>query len=275
MKKYVLLALSLIFTFGCAQQKSNKDKQFCYNILDNIEKDMNQTLQKMKTTNNKAKNDLLLDGFYDRSKKNFELLSQEKMVKAGLLNDTDEDVLKHSALPELNKVLEKYHLDVVHFKSDISSLTFKRDFIYNTFRNYVSEEAAAYYKIEGDYEECDRREVFLPGGYFEPIDEFHNLLLEEGNFIKKYPNNKRTPKLIERFKDNITGYLTEGIFINDSDYSKKEIQKFINTHPDTPAAKIIKSYKKDMEEDQLDKIIYREIGKSNKDKDLKAFENML
>ena len=74
----------------------------------------------------------------------------------------------------------------------------------------------------------------------------------------------RNPKLIERFKDNITGYLTEGIFINDSDYSKKEIQKFINTHPDTPAAKIIKSYKKDMEEDQLDKIIYREIGKSNK-----------
>ena len=30
-----------------------------------------------------------------------------------------------------------------------------------------------------------------------------------------------------------------------------------------------------MEEDQLDEIIDREIGKSNKNKDLKAFENML
>ena len=165
-------------------------------------------------------------------------------------------------LNKQNKFLDNYGLEVVEIEEGFM-LTEKKDFYYNIFKNYVSDDYRDF--LELDSEDID----YL--GYIDSVYE-HPEILENGlisweNFLKKYPDSELksqansihsnyqydyiNPLLSDSIKEALKNGKTNEVL--------KQYNNFIKKYPNSPTTEIIKYYLENYREEDIRELILKKL----------------
>ena len=161
-----------------------------------------------------------------------------------------------------NEYLNNYGLEVVEIEEGFM-LTEKKDFYYNIFKNYVSDDYREFLKL--DSEDID----YL--GYIDSVYE-HPEILENGlisweNFLKKYPNSELKSQANSIYSDYQYDYINpllsdsikEALKNGKTNEVLKQYNNFIKKYPNSPTTEIIKYYLENYREEDIRELILKKL----------------
>jgi hypothetical protein len=165
-------------------------------------------------------------------------------------------------LNKQNKFLDSYGLEVTQIE-DGFMLTEKKDFYYNIFKNYVSDDYRDFLKL--DSEDID----YL--GYIDSVYE-HPEILENGlisweNFLKKYPDSELKSQANSIYSDYQYDYINpllsdsikEALKNGKTNEVLKQYNNFIKKYPNSPTTEIIKYYLENYREEDIRELILKKL----------------
>ena len=165
-------------------------------------------------------------------------------------------------LNKQNKYLDNYGLEVVEIEEGFM-LTEKKDFYYNIFKNYVSDDYREFLKL--DSEDID----YL--GYIDSVYE-HPEILENGlisweNFLKKYPDSELKSQANSIYSDYQYDYINpllsdsikEALKNGKTNEVLKQYNNFIKKYPNSPTTEIIKYYLENYREEDIRELILKKL----------------
>ena len=165
-------------------------------------------------------------------------------------------------LNKQNKFLDNYGLEVVEIEEGFM-LTEKKDFYYNIFKNYVSDDYRDFLKL--DSEDID----YL--GYIDSVYE-HPEILENGlisweNFLKKYPDSELKSQANSIYSDYQYDYINpllsdsikEALKNGKTNEVLKQYNNFIKKYPNSPTTEIIKYYLENYREEDIRELILKKL----------------
>ena len=165
-------------------------------------------------------------------------------------------------LNKQNKYLDNYGLEVVEIEEGFM-LTEKKDFYYNIFKNYVSDDYRDFLKL--DSEDID----YL--GYIDSVYE-HPEILENGlisweNFLKKYPDSELKSQANSIYSDYQYDYINpllsdsikEALKNGKTNEVLKQYNNFIKKYPNSPTTEIIKYYLENYREEDIRELILKKL----------------
>ena len=168
-------------------------------------------------------------------------------------------------LNKQNKFLDNYGLEVVEIEEGFM-LTEKKDFYYNIFKNYVSDDYREFLKL--DSEDID----YL--GYIDSVYE-HPEILENGlisweNFLKKYPDSELKSQANSIYSDYQYDYINpllsdsikEALKNGKTNEVLKQYNNFIKKYPNSPTTEIIKYYLENYREEDIRELILKKLNKN-------------
>ena len=148
-------------------------------------------------------------------------------------------------LNKQNKYLDNYGLEVVEIEEGFM-LTEKKDFYYNIFKNYVSDDYKDFLKLRSeDIEYID---------YLSSINEHPEIVADKvinwEKFLEKYPDSKLKKKANDICYSYRGDYIialtslstTEALKNGKINEDVKELNRFKNKYPNSPTTEIIKYY---------------------------------
>ena len=168
-------------------------------------------------------------------------------------------------LNKQNKFLDSYGLEVTQIE-DGFMLTEKKDFYYNIFKNYVSDDYKEFLKLRS--EEID---------YFEDSNSFDKYLeiiadkiVAWEKFLEKYPNSKLKRKAQNMSYTYRAGYIfrltssetRESLMNGKANDAVKEFNRFIKKYPNSPTTEIIKYYLENYREEDIRELILKKLNKN-------------
>ena len=168
-------------------------------------------------------------------------------------------------LNKQNKFLDSYGLEVTQIE-DGFMLTEKKDFYYNIFKNYVSDDYKEFLKLRS--EDID---------YFEDSNSFDKYLeiiadkiVAWEKFLEKYPDSKLKRKAQNMSYTYRAGYIfrltssetRESLMNGKANGSVKEFNRFIRKYPNSPTSDIIKYYLENYKEEDINTLISKKINKN-------------
>ena len=168
-------------------------------------------------------------------------------------------------LNKQNKFLDSYGLEVTQIE-DGFMLTEKKDFYYNIFKNYVSDDYKEFLKLRS--EDID---------YFEDSNSFDKYLeiiadkiVAWEKFLEKYPNSKLKRKAQNMSYTYRAGYIfrltssetRESLMNGKANDAVKEFNRFIKKYPNSPTSDIIKYYLENYKEEDIDTLISKKLNKN-------------
>ena len=168
-------------------------------------------------------------------------------------------------LNKQNKFLDSYGLEVTQIE-DGFMLTEKKDFYYNIFKNYVSDDYKEFLKLRS--EEID---------YFEDSNSFDKYLeiiadkiVAWEKFLEKYPDSKLKRKAQNMSYTYRAGYIfrltssetRESLMNGKANDAVKEFNRFIKKYPNSPTTEIIKYYLENYKEEDIDTLISKKLNKN-------------
>ena len=161
-----------------------------------------------------------------------------------------------------NEYLNNYGLEVVEIEEGFM-LTEKKDFYYNIFKNYVSDDYREFLKL--DSEDID----YL--GYIDSVYE-HPEILENGlisweNFLKKYPDSELKSQANSIYSDYQYDYINpllsdsikEALKNGKTNEVLKQYNNFIKKYPNSPTTEIIKYYLENYREEDIRELILKKL----------------
>ena len=144
-----------------------------------------------------------------------------------------------------NEYLNNYGLEVVEIEEGFM-LTEKKDFYYNIFKNYVSDDYKDFLKLRSeDIEYID---------YLSSINEHPEIVADKvinwEKFLEKYPDSKLKKKANDICYSYRGDYIialtslptTEALKNGKINEDVKELNRFIKKYPNSPTTEIIKYY---------------------------------
>ena len=165
-------------------------------------------------------------------------------------------------LNKQNKFLDNYGLEIVKIEEGFM-LTEKKDFYYNIFKNYVSDDYREFLKL--DSEDID----YL--GYIDSVYE-HPEILENGlisweNFLKKYPDSEVKSQANSIYSDYQYDYINpllsdsikEALKNGKTNEVLKQYNNFIKKYPNSPTTEIIKYYLENYREEDIRELILKKL----------------
>ena len=178
MKHYITLLSLLIVSLGFAQ----KDPVAIIKSVNALKK---QTIAQMQANTNKTKNDILYEKFAKEAEA--KLLEIENVSGTYELPEELKPYLKIGVgfTADFQKLLDNAGLEAA-WNEGFAGFYFKKGYLAKNFKNYLSEEYLLYLRIN-DIRPFMYDDAALMIGW----DELGTLLLNECNFIKKYPNSKK------------------------------------------------------------------------------------
>lgn len=246
MKKCFVLVFSFMSFFAIGQRD-------CGKIILYMDETRNNILQQMSSSNDKKKNDALFDNFYETYSRNLLSFTEENMIQCGYLVNSE-------PTPVFKKILNKYGLELCYGEGDMY-LDIDKKVLYNTFRNYLSDEYTMYFGIMQK-----PQNLFEDASIVAPWSDLGRLVYLETEFIRKYPRSKRINEVIESYSNHLYFFLI-GVDNSPSEgnaEAQKAIKQFVSNYPNTIATKIVNHYLKErnrMTSEQLGRYIANEIRK--------------
>ena len=168
-------------------------------------------------------------------------------------------------LNKQNKFLDSYGLEVTQIE-DGFMLTEKKDFYYNIFKNYVSDDYKEFLKLRS--EDID---------YFEDSNSFDKYLeiiadkiVAWEKFLEKYPDSKLKRKAQNMSYTYRAGYIfrltssetRESLMNGKANDAVKEFNRFIKKYPNSPTTEIIKYYLENYREEDIRELILKKLNKN-------------
>ena len=226
------------------RKKGNLFSEQTNTLLKEFNKNKEEVINKLKTLNKEEANKF----YEDYLESNNEIL--EKM------NENDYDMLDNAfyigegdidkeKLNKQNKFLDNYGLEVVEIEEGFM-LTEKKDFYYNIFKNYVSDDYRDFIKL------CSEDIDYID--YFSSLEEHPEIIADKvinwEKFLEKYPDSKLRKKandICYSYRDDyilaLTSSQTTEVLKNGKiNEDVKELNRFKNKYPNSPTTEIIKYY---------------------------------
>ena len=245
MKHYITLLSLLIVSLGFAQ----KDPVAIIKSVNALKK---QTIAQMQANTNKTKNDILYEKFAKETKA--KLLEIEDIESSSFKPYLKKD---GGFTADFQKLLDNAGLEAA-WNEGFSGFYFKKGYLAKNFKNYLSEEYLLYIRIN-DIRPFMYNDAALMIGW----DELGTLLLNESNFIKKYPNSKKLKEVKLCYADDVITFIF-GIDNTPSfeiPVARKTMKAFVSKNPEALATPLVKIYLENTKVNKNGMTVYKDENK--------------
>jgi len=246
MKHYITLLSLLIVSLGFAQ----KDPVAIIKSVNALKK---QTIAQMQANTNKTKNDILCEKFAKEAKA--KLLEIEDIESSSFKPYLKKD---GGFTADFQKLLNNSGLQDA-WNEGFSGFYFKKGYLAKNFKNYLSEEYLLYIRIN-DIRPFMYDDAALMIGW----DELGTLLLNECNFIKKYPNSKKLKEVKLCYADDVITFIF-GIDNTPSfeiPVARKTMKAFVSKNPEALATPLVKLYLENTKVNKNGMTVYKDENKN-------------
>ena len=245
MKHYITLLSLLMVSLGFAQ----KDPVAIVKSVNALKK---QTIAQMQANTNKTKNDILYEKFAKETKA--KLLEIEDIESSSFKPYLKKD---GGFTADFQKLLDNAGLEAA-WNEGFSGFYFKKGYLAKNFKNYLSQEYLLYIRIN-DIRPFMYNDAALMIGW----DELGTLLLNESNFIKKYPNSKKLKEVKLCYADDVITFIF-GIDNTPSfeiPVARKTMKAFVSKNPEALATPLVKIYLENTKVNKNGMTVYKDENK--------------
>ena len=226
------------------RKKGNLFSEQTNTLLKEFNKNKEEVINKLKTLNKEEANKF----YEDYLESNNEILEKMNENDYTMLDNAfyiGEGDIDKEKLNKQNKFLDNYGLEVVEIEEGFM-LTEKKDFYYNIFKNYVSDDYRDFIKL------CSEDIDYID--YFSSLEEHPEIIADKvinwEKFLEKYPDSKLEEKANNIYYSYRSDYIlaltssqtTEVLKNGKINEDVKELNRFKNKYPNSPTTKIIKYY---------------------------------
>lgn len=246
MKHYITLLSLLIVSLGFAQ----KDPVAIIKSVNALKK---QTIAQMQANTNKTKNDILYDKFAKETKA--KLLEIEDIESSSFKPYLKKD---GDFTTDFQKLLDDVGLTPA-WNEGFAGFYFKKGYLAKTFRNYLSEEYLLYLKFN-DIRPFMYNDAALMIGR----DTLGEMLLNECNFIKKYPNSRKIKEVKLCYADDVMTFIfgIDNTPTFEIPEARKEMKAFVSKYPEALATPLVKLYLENTKVNKQGITVYKDENKN-------------
>ena len=239
------------------RKKGNLFSEQTNTLLKEFNKNKEEVINKLKTLNKEEANKF----YEDYLESNNEILEKMNENDYTMLDNAfyiGEGDIDKEKLNKQNKFLDNYGLEVVEIEEGFM-LTEKKDFYYNIFKNYVSDDYRDFIKL------CSEDIEYID--YFSSLEEHPEIIADKvinwEKFLEKYPDSKLKKKandICYSYRDDyilaLTSSQTTEVLKNGKiNEDVKELNRFKNKYPNSPTTKIIKFYLENYKNEDINDIL--------------------
>ena len=246
------------------RKKGNLFSEQTNTLLKEFNKNKEEVINKLKTLNKEEANKFYED-YLESNNEILEKMNENDYIMLDNAFYIGEGDIDKEKLNKQNKFLDSYGLEVTQIE-DGFMLTEKKDFYYNIFKNYVSDDYKEFLKLRS--EDID---------YFEDSNSFDKYLeiiadkiVAWEKFLEKYPDSKLKRKAQNMSYTYRAGYIfrltssetRESLMNGKVNDAVKEFNRFIKKYPNSPTTEIIKYYLENYREEDIRELILKKLNKN-------------
>ena len=217
---------------------------------------------KLKTLNKEEANKFYED-YLESNNEILEKMNENDYIMLDNAFYIGEGDIDKEKLNKQNKFLDNYGLEVVEIEEGFM-LTEKKDFYYNIFKNYVSDDYRDFIKL------CSEDIDYID--YFSSLEEHPEIIADKvinwEKFLEKYPDSKLEKKANDIYYSYRSDYIfvltssqtTEALKNGKINEGVKELNRFINKYPNSPTTEIIKYYLENYKDEDIDQVISKKLN---------------
>lgn len=251
------------FYYGYLKERE-KGNYFSYDsnkLFEEFKMIKEETSEVLKNSTQEEANKMYKDYLEDNNKI-LEKINENDYTMLDWVFYNEEGYPDKEMIKKQNEYLNNYGLEVVEIEEGFM-LTEKKDFYYNIFKNYVSDDYREFLKL--DSEDID----YL--GYIDSVYE-HPEILENGlisweNFLKKYPDSELKSQANSIYSDYQYDYINpllsdsikEALKNGKTNEVLKQYNNFIKKYPNSPTTEIIKYYLENYREEDIRELILKKL----------------
>ena len=251
------------FYYGYLKERE-KGNYFSYDsnkIFEEFKMIKEETSEVLKNSTQEEANKMYKDYLEDNNKI-LEKINENDYTMLDWVFYNEEGYPDKEMIKKQNEYLNNYGLEVIEIEEGFM-LTEKKDFYYNIFKNYVSDDYREFLKL--DSEDID----YL--GYIDSVYE-HPEILENGlisweNFLKKYPDSELKSQANSIYSDYQYDYINpllsdsikEALKNGKTNEVLKQYNNFIKKYPNSPTTEIIKYYLENYREEDIRELILKKL----------------
>ena len=226
------------------RKKGNLFSEQTNTLLKEFNKNKEEVINKLKTLNKEEANKFYED-YLESNNEILEKMNENDYIMLDNAFYIGEGDIDKEKLNKQNKFLDSYGLEVTQIE-DGFMLTEKKDFYYNIFKNYVSDDYRDFIKL------CSEDIDYID--YFSSLEEHPEIIADKvinwEKFLEKYPDSKLRKKandICYSYRDDyilaLTSSQTTEVLKNGKiNEDVKELNRFKNKYPNSPTTEIIKYY---------------------------------
>lgn len=226
------------------RKKGNLFSEQTNTLLKEFNKNKEEVINKLKTLNKEEANKFYED-YLESNNEILEKMNENDYIMLDNAFYIGEGDIDKEKLNKQNKYLDNYGLEVVEIEEGFM-LTEKKDFYYNIFKNYVSDDYRDFIKL------CSEDIDYID--YFSSLEEHPEIIADKvinwEKFLEKYPDSKLRKKandICYSYRDDYifaltSSQTTEALKNGKINEGVKELNRFINKYPNSPTTEIIKYY---------------------------------
>ena len=244
------------------REKGNLFSKQTNTLLEEFNKNKEEVINKVKTLNIEEANKFYED-YLESNNEILEKMNENDYTMLDGVFYNEKGYPDKEKLNKQNKYLDNYGLEVIEIEEGFM-LTEKKDFYYNIFKNYVSDDYRDFLKLYSeDIEYMD---------YVFSLDEHPEIIVDKiinwEKFLEKYLDSNCRKKANDIYQAYRADYIlaltplpTKEALINGSPNKNiKELNRFANKYPNSPTTEIIKYYLENYKDEDIDQVISKKLN---------------
>ena len=244
------------------REKGNLFSKQTNALLEEFHKNKEEVINKLKTLNKEEANKFYED-YLESNNEILEKMNENDYIMLDNAFYIGEGDIDKEKLNKQNKFLDNYGLEVIEIEEGFM-LTEKKNFYYNIFKNYVSDDYRDFIKL------CSEDIDYID--YFSSLEEHPEIIADKvinwEKFLEKYPDSKLEKKannIYYSYRDDyilaLTSSQTTEVLRNGKiDEDVKELNRFANKYPNSPTTEIIKYYLENYKDEDIDQVISKKLN---------------
>jgi len=239
------------------RKKGNLFSEQTNTLLKEFNKNKEEVINKLKTLNKEEANKFYED-YLESNNEILEKMNENDYIMLDNAFYIGEGDIDKEKLNKQNKYLDNYGLEVVEIEEGFM-LTEKKDFYYNIFKNYVTDDYRDFLKL------CSEDIDYID--YFSSLEEHPEIIADKvinwEKFLEKYPDSKLKKKANDICYSYRGDYIialtslptTEALKNGKINEDVKELNRFIKKYPNSPTTEIIKYYLENYKNDDINDML--------------------
>ena len=244
------------------RKKGNLFSEQTNTLLKEFNKNKEEVINKVKTLNKEEANKFYED-YLESNNEILEKMNENDYTMLDSAFYNEKGYPDKEKLNKQNKYLDNYGLEVVEIEEGFM-LTEKKNFYYNIFKNYVSDDYRDFIKL------CSEDIDYID--YFSSLEEHPEIIADKvinwEKFLEKYPDSKLEKKANDIYYSYRSDYIfaltssqtTEALKNGKINEGVKELNRFANKYPNSPTTEIIKYYLENYKDEDIDQVISKKLN---------------